>query len=300
MTSASPPTRPTSASTSAGTSGSKSGSSADCATRRVSGRSYRFTHALCREPAPSVVGGLRAGDGPDPDPALFAREHQAYVAALKEAGVDVTVLSALDDFPDSVFIEDAALTIGSTAILLHPGAPSRAGEPDALRPALQTMFARVIALPKPGPDSGLVDGGDVLLTDDAAYVGLSARTDRTGAEVLGAVLETLGYVLHIVETPPDILHFKTDCGLIGPNTVLATEALASTGCLDGLEIVLVEPGEAPSANAIRVNETVLLSAGHPKTAAKLRALGYQVTETPTSQAALVDGGPSCMSLRFAL
>jgi dimethylargininase len=266
----------------------------------VSGRSYRFTHALCRAPGPSIVAGLRAGDGPDPDPALFIKEHAAYVAALRQAGTAVTILPALDDFPDSVFIEDAALTIGSTAILLHPGAPSRAGEPEALRPALQTMFARVIALPGPGAGLGYVDGGDVLLTDDAAYVGLSARTDRTGAEVLGAVLETLGYVLHIVETPPEILHFKTDCGLIGPDTILATEALAATGCLDALDVVLVEPGEEPCANAIRVNETVLLSAGHPKTAAKLRMLGYQVIETSTSQAALVDGGPSCMSLRFSL
>ena len=261
----------------------------------IAGRSYRFSHALCRAPAPSVIGGLRAGDGPDPDFVTFRSEHAAYVSALEAAGAEVCVLEPLDAFPDSVFIEDNALTIGNTAILLSPGAPSRAQEPAALAPELETRFGTVIALPGTGP----VDGGDVLLTDDTAYIGLSARTDRDGAAALGRALAPLGYATRIVETPPDILHFKTDCGLIGPNTVLATGRLASTGCLDGLEIVLVAPGEEPCANAIRVNDTVILSAGHPQTAAKLRASGYKVTEVPTSQAALVDGGPSCMSLRFS-
>jgi dimethylargininase len=256
----------------------------------------RFTHALCRAPGPSVVDGLRAGDGPDPDFVTFRSEHAACVSALEAAGAAVTILEPLDLFPDSVFIEDAALTIGDTAILLRPGAPSRAREPEALAPELEEIFGTVVTLPGSGP----VDGGDVLLTDDIAFVGLSARTSREGAEALGTVLAPLGYTLRIVETPPDILHFKTACGLIGPDTVLATERLASTGCLDELDVVLAAPGEDPCANAIRVNDTVLLSAGHPRTASKLRDLGYTVAEIPTSQAALVDGGPSCMSLRFAL
>ncbi|MEM8731978.1 MAG: dimethylarginine dimethylaminohydrolase [Pseudomonadota bacterium] len=262
---------------------------------RPEGRSYRFSHALCRAPAPSVVDGLRAGNGPDPDFVTFRSEHAAYVSALEAAGAEVTVLEPLDGFPDSVFIEDDALTIGNTAILLRPGTPSRAQEPAALAPDLEERFETVMPLPGTGP----VDGGDVLLTDDTASIGLSARTSRDGAQALGEVLGPLGYRTLVVETPPDILHFKTDCGLIGPNTVLATERLASTGCLDGVEIVLVVPGEDPCANAIRVNDTVILSAGFPGTAAKLRASGYTVTEVPTSQAALVDGGPSCMSLRFS-
>ena len=260
------------------------------------GRSYRFTHALCRRPGRSVTDGLRAGGGPDPDPALFEAEHAAYAVALEAAGASVVMLDALEAFPDSVFIEDAALALGGTAILLRPGAPSRAGEPEALAPALKELFAEVLCL----PEGGQVDGGDVLLTDETAFVGLSARTDRTGAAALGTLLAPLGYRLRVVETPAGILHFKTDCGLIGSDTVLATARLAASGCLDGLRTILVAEGEEPCANAIRVNDTELLSAGHPLTAAKLHDLGHTVVEIPTTQAARVDGGPSCMSLRFSL
>jgi dimethylargininase len=263
---------------------------------RIAGRSVSFTHALVRAPAASVVDGLRAQDLGTPDPAIFATEHAAYVAALEAAGVAVTVLPPLEDFPDSVVVEDPALILDGVAILLRPGAPSRAGEAAALRPALVEHCAEVIDL----DGAGLVDGGDILCTDDRVMVGLSARTNRAGVTALGPLVARFGYRLEIVETPPEILHFKTECGLIAPDTVLATPRLAATGCFGDMQVIETAAGEAAAANAIAVNGRVFLSAGHRETVGLLRDAGHDVVELSATQAALVDGGLSCMSLRYSM
>lgn len=257
-------------------------------------RSVTFTHALCRAPSSSVVDGLRAHDRGTPDAEAFRAEHAAYVAALEAAGVIVTVLEPLEDFPDSVFVEDPALILNGVAIVLRPGARSRAGEAAALRPALEEHCDDVIDL-----EAGFVDGGDILCTDDCVMVGLSARTDREGVAALAPVVARLGYSLKLVHTPPEILHFKSECGLLGPETVLATPRLAATGCFADLRIIETTAGEEAAANAVAVNGRVLLSEGHPAVSERLERAGFTVTELSTTQAALLDGGLSCMSLRYS-
>ena len=260
------------------------------------GRSFRFTDFLCRRPSRSVARGIRDGSGPDPDPALFESQHDAYVQALMDVGGNVTVLPAQEEFPDSVFIEDPAIVTGSTAIVLRPGAASRLGEAAALRPSLTEVFSDVIDL----PGAGCVDGGDVMLTDDEALIGQSARTNQEGFDALARVLVDFGYRARRVVTPPTILHFKTDCGLLDSETIFASRALHSTGCFQGYRVIEAPEGETSAANLIRVNDHVLISAGHPRTEDLLTAKGYEVKVLDTSEAAKVDGGLSCLSLRFAL
>jgi dimethylargininase len=257
--------------------------------------SFEFTHALCRLPATSVTDGLRASDHGDPDPVAFAAEHAAYISALRGAGCVVNVLPADEAFPDSVFIEDPALVLNGTAIVLRPGAASRLGEAAALRPALLENMNDVIDL----TTDGYVDGGDILCTDDRVLLGLSARTNGQGAEDLRSIVESLGYTLEVLQTPSEILHFKTESSLLDRQTVLATPALAGSGAFKGLKVLETAIGEEAAANAIRVNAHVFLSAGYPKTAEMLDGAGYSVRILNTSQAALVDGGLSCMSLRYS-
>jgi dimethylargininase len=257
--------------------------------------SFEFTHALCRLPARSVTDGLRASDHGDPDPVAFAAEHAAYITALRAAGCIVNVLPTDEAFPDSVFIEDPALVLNGTAIVLRPGAASRLGEAAALRPALLENMNDVIDL----TTDGYVDGGDILCTDDRVLLGLSSRTNVQGAEDLRPIVEGLGYTLEVLQTPSEILHFKTESSLLDPQTVLATPALAASGAFKGLKVLETAVGEEAAANAVRVNAHVFLSAGYPKTADLLDRAGYSVRILNTSQAALVDGGLSCMSLRYS-
>ncbi|WP_425406802.1 dimethylarginine dimethylaminohydrolase family protein [Hwanghaeella sp.] len=256
--------------------------------------SYRFSHAVARKPGKSVTQGIRDGAGPDPSPDAFLREHQAYVEALRATGAEVTVLDALEDFPDSVFVEDPALCVAGAAIILRPGAATRFGERDPMREALATIFDQVIDL----PEGGYVDGGDILVTGREILIGLSARTDEAGVAQLEKITAGLGVPLRIVQTPPEILHFKTGCGLLDAETIFATAPLVRSGCFDGYRVIECPAGEEPAANLIRVNDQVFLAKGFPRTAELLRSQGYTVTELSVAEAAKLDGGLSCMSLRF--
>jgi len=255
---------------------------------------YVFTHAIARRPARSVVKGLRAGEGDDPTYDGVALEHDAYVAALRAAGVDVHVLSPLEDFPDSVFVEDPALTFSEGAILLRPGAPTRAGEVKEMAPTLEKHFDTVLTL----ASSGYADGGDVLLTPKGVMIGLSNRTNLAGARALQDCLEVLGYASCIEETPEDVLHFKTACSLLDDETMLATESLARSGVFEGFRTIVVPEGEEPAANALRVNDAVFIGAEFARTIEAVDKLGLNVVPLKTGEIGKIDAGLSCMSLRW--
>lgn len=257
-------------------------------------QSFMFSRAIVRQPSSTIINGLRDGTGPNPDAARFLEQHAAYVSTLKDAGAKVTQLPALEAFPDSVFVEDTCICLKEAAIVLRPGAPSRFGESEKIRPTLEKLFSRVIDL----PGVGFIDGGDVLLTDAHVFIGLSARTNLAGLEALSSVLAPFGYTSIRVNPPADILHFKTECGLLDSNTIFATATLAATGCFDAYSVIEAPKGEEAAANIVRYNDVVLLSAGFPNSEMILREHGFKVVVIDTSEAALVDGGLSCMSLRF--
>jgi dimethylargininase len=258
------------------------------------GFSYQFTQAIARRPGRSVVRGLREADRGAPDIEQFLAEHSAYVSALERAGLAVTVLAALEAYPDSVFVEDAALCLPQGAVILRPGTPSRTAEGDLICRELAGLGLEV----HQNDAEGFIDGGDILVTDSVIMVGLSKRTDRAGYEWLKSLLQAWGYTVLAVHTPDQVLHFKSDCCLLDSNTILATSRLSGADCFAPFRVLTVPPGEEAAANAIRVNDTVLLAEGFPATAELLSRENYTLEAVPVSQAGLLDGGLSCLSLRF--
>ena len=256
-------------------------------------RSFDFTHALLRRPGLSAVKGLRAGPGPDPVYTGLLAEHAAYAAALAAAGLEVTVLEPLESHPDSLFVEDPALVFREAAILLRPGAPSRADEAEYLRGALAQRFAQVLELTE-----GHADGGDVLAMPGRVFIGLSARTDRSGAESLARLLDQLGYRAEIVEAPPGVLHLKTASSLVDEETVLATAALAASGIFAGYRVLEVPAGEEGGANVLRVRESLLVGEGYPAIAELLSGRSAEVVTLANREIAKIDAGLTCMSLRW--
>jgi dimethylargininase len=241
-----------------------------------------------------VVNGLRAVDHGSPVLSQFLSEHHLYIEALEAAGLDVQVLPQQEQFPDSVFIEDAALCLPEGTVLLRPGAPTRSGEAEDLAPDLSALGHDIHRI---GP-GGFVDGGDILVTETAILVGLSSRTDQTGYELLAEMLANWDYSVRAVHTPENVLHFKSDCCLLDSETIFATSRMADAECFTPFRVLTVPQGEEAAANAIRINDTVLISSGFPASAELLDRHNYRIREVPTTQAALLDGGLSCMSLRF--
>jgi dimethylargininase len=252
-----------------------------------------FNNALVRAPSRSVVRGLRAVDVGAPTYDGVLAEHAAYVDALGAAGVAVEVLPPSEDYPDSVFIEDTALVFGTSAILLRPGAASRAGEPEEIAPVLARRFERMLKL-----ETGTAEGGDILVTPRGVFIGCSARTSAEGARELVELLDAIGFRGSPVATPRGVLHFKSDCSLLDEGTILCTSRLAASGVFEGFRVVLTPEGEEGAANALRLNDRVLLSDGHPRTADMLDALGFRIVTLATREIAKIDAGLSCMSLRW--
>ncbi len=257
-------------------------------------RVFDFTHAVVREPGRSVVGGIRSAPAA-PSYEGVLKEHRAYVAALRAAGLEVDILPPLEAFPDSVFVEDPALVFPEGAILLRPGVASRLGEAEEMRGALNRHFSRVLELE--GEEHA--DGGDVLVTADQVFIGLSKRTNRAGAEALAGKLGQFGRKARIAETPAAILHFKTASSLLDEETVMATRKMAESGIFSGLRVIVVPDGEEGAANFLRVNDVVFVGDRFPRTLDLLRKEGFDAKGLPVTEVAKLDAGLSCMSLRWS-
>lgn len=256
--------------------------------------SYQFSRAITRRPADSIVNGLRAEDTGTPDLTQMLADHADYVAALKSTGAEVIELPPLADFPDAVFVEDTALCLPQGAILMRPGAPSRMGEVDLMEPALRGIYNDIRRINGPGH----IEGGDILVTGREVLVGRSARTDAAGVAELAAITAEWGHKLREVFTPPGVLHFKTDCSLLDAETILATKRLDASGCFQGYRVLHVAEGEEAAANSIRFNNLVICPAGFPHTAEMLQKSGFEVVQINNTECAKLDGGMSCLSLRF--
>jgi dimethylargininase len=257
------------------------------------GLSYRFSDAIARCPGRSVVRGIRAIDRGPPDFERFLSEHRTYLEAVERAGVKVTLLDALEEFPDSVFIEDDALCLPEAIVMLRPGAPSRTGESWLLASTLRDLSYEVVRCDA----AGYIDGGDILITDSTILVGLSGRTDRQGYDWLRAVLGQWDYSVQAVQIPQPVLHLKSECSVLDSETVLATRRLAATQCFAAFRVLPTPEGEEQAANLGRINDTVLVPAGFPATAELIAREGHTVETVPVTQASLLDGGLTCMSLR---
>lgn len=254
-----------------------------------------FGAAITRQPASSAVDGLRAEDHGTPDVAQMLKDHADYCAALSATGATVITLPPLAGFPDAQFVEDTALCLPEGVIFMSPGAPSRRGEVAAIEAEIGHHFASTHHIEAPA----FIEGGDILVTATEILVGLSARTTDAGIAALTAITSPWGYNVRRVDTPADVLHFKTDCSLLDDRTILTTRRLAASGCFDGYELVYTADGEEAAANTIRFNDKVIMPAGFPKTEQLLSDAGYNVLLINNSECEKIDGGMSCLSLRLA-
>ncbi len=207
-------------------------------------------------------------------------QHAAYRRALEAAGLELLVLEADDRFADCPFVEDIALDLGDgLRILCNPGAPSRRGERDAVRAALEGLGPLVEM-----PESLMLDGGDVLAIRDRLYVGRSTRTDDAALRWLA---ETTGKPVIGVELR-GVLHLKTGVTALDDDTLLASGGAVDLSAFDGFEVLF-----AAEPNVLRLPDRLLVQ---PECAALLRARGYPIDVVDISELAKAEAGLTCLSV----
>ena len=296
-----------------------------------------FTKAIVRPPARNFAAGLTTAELGAPDYQLALEQHAAYCAALEQCGLQLISLEADERYPDSCFVEDAAIVFDALpdsratardaaviasadstdyaddkrndlraaskhAILTRPGAPSRQGEILSMRSELTRLFSSLDEIRSPGT----LDGGDICEAGTHFFIGISERTNEEGARQLAEILTKHGCTSSFVDIrthaqdarATSLLHLKSGVAYLGKQTLLVTEALAKQAEFQGYDLVHVDPSENYAANCIEVNGRVLIAAGHPCFAAKLRDSGYETLSLEMSEFRKMDGGLSCLSVRW--
>ena len=242
--------------------------------------SLNFVNALSGHPQASHI-----------DFQLAQKQHTAYCEALQTAGLAVEILEPLDDFPDSVFIEDNAVILEGRAVLCSMKATSRQGEVLFLAEALQSRLP-ILRLQPPV----FIDGGDILQTEDTVFVGLSQRTHREAVEALQSLTPKPVVPVHVKQG----LHLKTSVSTLGKSLLVINPSHVETEPFREFEWIEVDEKEAYAANCLAVGENVILPAGFPKLEQRIQQHGFKTLPVAMSEFQKADGGVTCLSLLVTL
>lgn len=252
-----------------------------------------FSKAIVRRPPKSLVDGITTAGLGKPDYELTLDQHGRYIEALETTGLTVTVMDADDRYPDSMFIEDTALLMPRCAIVTHPGAESRRGEVAAVALQLREFYDKVDSIQPPGT----VDAGDIMMVGDHCYIGLSERTNADGAAQMIDCLQASGYSGSTVSIS-ESLHLKSSVSFLENNNLVVTGELCDKFEFTDFNRIEIDQSERRAANCVWINNHVLMASGNPQTKQKIQALGYSVIELDVGEFEKLDGGLSCLSLRF--
>jgi len=255
-----------------------------------------FKNAIVRIPGSNFAEGLTTVSLGVPRYDSVVQQHSRYCKALEECGLAITTLDSDLRYPDSTFVEDTAVLTPRGAILTRPGAPSREGEVAAIRETISSFFPSALEIDTPGT----LDGGDICEADGHFFLGLSHRTNEEGVRQLAVHLAGQGYTSSVIDVRAmtSILHLKSGISYIGENTLVAMEEMAGNELFRDYELIRVDQEESYAANCVRVNERVLVAAGHPHLTAELSDRGFNPLVLDMSEFQKMDGGLSCLSLRF--
>lgn len=252
-----------------------------------------FKHAIVRTPCAQMIHGQTSSSMGLPDIELALIQHKAYIEALQYCGLQVHVLDPDSRYPDSTFVEDVALCTPECAVITNPGAPSRNGEEVEMGKVLQSFYTCIESIHFPGT----LDGGDVMMTGRHFYIGISSRTNLEGANQLIRILQKYGMTGTKVPLY-DMLHLKSGIAYLEQNNLLVGSELVHHPAFTGFHKMIVDPEEAYAANSVWINGTVLVPAQFKRTRTVIEQHGYQTISLNVSEFRKLDGGLSCLSLRF--
>ena len=252
-----------------------------------------FSKAIVRKPGRSLVSGITSAGLGLPDYDLAIKQHSAYVDALVQCGLAVIELEPDENYPDSCFVEDTALLTPYCAIITNPGAESRKGEIHGMKEVLGEYFDQIDEI----QDPGTVESGDIMMVGNHFFIGLSGRTSLKGAFQLIRILKRHGLSGSTINLN-EFLHLKTGVSYLENRVMLASGELVDNPAFEEFQKIIVPKEEGYAANSLWINDKVLVPSGNPKTISSIRAAGYEVIELRMSEFRKLDGGLSCLSLRF--
>jgi dimethylargininase len=225
------------------------------------------------------------------DVGLARNQHREYVSLLKAAGIRAIDLRPLEEFPDSVFVQDPGILGSSRAVIVRFGEPSRRGEAEVLASDLKTIDSEEIGERGFIEDPGTLEGGDVLVTPEELFVGESSRSNKIGIDQFSRILK--GITVTHVRT--QLKHLLGACTYLSNRTILVAPELVDPSSFPGFRFVNAPAEEAYAANVLYLGEKrVLMPSGFPRTRTKLIEAGYKPEEVNLSEFQKGDGSVTCL------
>lgn len=252
-----------------------------------------FSRAIVRKPCKNFSKGLTTSNLGLPVYEIAISQHLRYVDALKKCGLELIILDPDDNFPDSTFVEDTAVVNEKVAIITNPGAKSRKGEEIVINQVLDKYYDNIECI----NDPGTLDGGDVMRIENHYYIGISQRTNVEGARQLTTILNKHGFKCSTVNLI-NFLHLKSGINYIGDNNLLVSGEFTENRLFENHNRIKVGEDEIYAANCVRINNWILTPKGYDKTKKSIFELGYNIIELEMSEFRKLDGGLSCLSIRF--
>ncbi len=252
-----------------------------------------FKHAIVRTPCPEMIHGITSAKLGKPDHTLALDQHKEYVEALRSLGLEITILEPDGRFPDSTFVEDVALCTVGLSVITNPGAASRKGEQDDMERVIGSFYDTLEYIEAPGT----LEAGDVMMVGHHFYIGISDRTNHAGADQLIHILENHQMTGEKIEIK-QLLHLKSGTSYLEDNNLLIRNELYNHPAFKTFRKIKVGGYEGYAANSLWMNGTVLVPAGFPITLRNIEQAGYPTITLDVSEFEKLDGGLSCLSLRF--
>lgn len=255
-----------------------------------------FTKAITRKPCKALIDGITTylADG-KPVYENAIKQHDKYVATLKELGLQVTELDADERFPDSCFVEDPAVVMERCAVITNPARDSRNGEKFEIVDAIQKFYSddQIFHIEAPGT----MEGGDVMRVGDHFYVGQSDRTNAEGARQFNDIVTKFGYTSSTVPVVEG-LHLKDFAIYLENNNMLVSEIMDKEPAFKDFNRFVVPAEEIYAINSLYINGTVIVPKGYPKTQKAIEDMGYPIKLVDSGEFKRIDGSLTCLSLRF--
>jgi dimethylargininase len=223
---------------------------------------------------------------------LTLKQHDTLKETLRSSGSEVIDLPELTGHPNSVFTRDTALATPDGYIKLKMGLDTREGEEEWMADLLDSKgesFAGEIVAP------GTVEGGDVILAGQVAFIGRTIRTNDDGIEQLSVLLGKMDFEIRVIPMPCTILHLDKAMMMTGPDSIIYCRELMAPEFFDGFETTVLSCYESATANIIcqGPNECIVDRA-NSRVIEKLESTGTTVHDLDLSEFAKGTGGPNCL------
>lgn len=234
-----------------------------------------------------------------PDPKMVKIQHDKLKSIISNFGSELIDIEELRGHPNSVFTRDTSICTPNGYIQLRMGLDSRKGEGKWMSENLDKVGENKIGTIK---EPGTIEGGDIILGGDVAFIGLSLRTNKKGVEQISHLLEEMNYEVRTIHLPETFLHIGGVMSVIDEKCILCRQGVFKEGFFDGFETIEIPFRRLTSQGFISGNvislgdREVIVEISNQPVIRKLSEKGFKVHTIDLSEFVKGGGGPSCLIL----